>query len=601
MLAGRRVARSKSASQVTPERAYGEIIEWYDDRLANVRPPQGLAWQPVTVGPTWRYENGWVLPEYTLGWRVLAWCGRWLTDKYGQPWQFTPEQARFVLWYYALDPETRARGYAQFMYHSAVFQRLKGHGKDPLAACLAAASALAEVTFDQWDGDVPIGREEPSAWVQVVAVSQEQTKNTMRLFPSLIPEPTRRHYGVQIGKLYVYALGDTRQIEAVTSSPLAIEGGRPTLVVRNETQNWNSANGGHEMAGAIEGNVAKSQDATARILDICNAYRPGEDSVAERVRDAWEATQGEDAEAIDFGLMYDSLEAPPEAPLTADAAPSVVESIRGDSIWLSTERIVDSILNLTNSPSESRRKWYNQIVAAEDARFDPLKLKICESRERLQPGDEIVMFGDGSKSDDATGLVACRVSDGLVQVLHVQHPTKRQLVDRFAMSLAVRDAFATYKVIAFWFDPAHLRDEDAEGDERFWHPTVDDWALTYGRKLKHWAVLSGPMRHAILWDMVLPSHQQAFTAGVEQLDEDIESGAFRYASSGALERHMKQARRLPNRWGVSMQKDHRESAKKIDLAVCVAGARLLWRYHQLSKIAAKVKGAPGEGRVVVMS
>src|SRR5690606_16313611 len=115
--------------------------------------------------------------------------------------------------------------------------------------------------------------------------------------------------------------------QAVASSVMAIEGPRPTLVGRNETQNWNASNGGHDLAGAIEGNVAKSPGAAARILDVCNAYRPGEDSVAERTREGWEATQGDDARAMDYGLLYDSLEAPPEAPLTADAAPDVVRSI----------------------------------------------------------------------------------------------------------------------------------------------------------------------------------------------------------------------------------------------------------------------------------
>jgi hypothetical protein len=240
------------------------------------------------------------------GWRVLAWCGVWLRDKTGKPWQFTPEQTRFLLWYFAVD-ET-----GDFVYHSAVLQRLKGWGKDPLAACIAVAAMFAEVTFDHWDGDRPVGREEPNAWVQLVAVAQEQTQNTMKLFPSLISPEARHYYGIQVGKLNVWGLNDTRQIQAVTSSPLTIEGGRPTLIVRNETQNWNSSNGGHEMAGAIEGNAAKSEDGAARMLDICNAYRPGEDSVAERTREGWEKIQG--GSQADFGLLYDSLEAPRRRP-----------------------------------------------------------------------------------------------------------------------------------------------------------------------------------------------------------------------------------------------------------------------------------------------
>jgi hypothetical protein len=37
------------------------------------------------------------------------------------------------------------------------------------------------------------------------------------------------------------------------------------------------------------------------------------------------------------------------------------------------------------------------------------------------------------------------------------------------------------------------------------------------------------------------------------------------------------ARRRPNKWGVSLGKEHRESARKVDLAVCAVGARMLRR------------------------
>ena len=168
-----------------------------------------------------------------------------------------------MFWYDAIDEQ------GDFLFHSAVLQRLKGWGKDPVGACLAASAAFGEVTFDHWDNDSPVAREELNAWVQVVAVSQEQTKNTMKLFPSLISPEARKHYGIQVGKTTLYGLGDTRQIEAVTSNPLSIEGGRPTQIIRNETQNWNSSNGGHDMAGVMEGNAAKRDiDTPARILDI---------------------------------------------------------------------------------------------------------------------------------------------------------------------------------------------------------------------------------------------------------------------------------------------------------------------------------------------
>jgi len=610
------MARSGSAAAQVPDAdiEYREIIRWYEDQLANSAPPTDLEWEPVRIGPTWQYENGWVLPAATLGWRNLAWAGLRLKNKHGGPWVYTLEQARFLLWFWALD------GSGEFTYHSATLQRLKGWGKDPIAACVSSTDICSEdAAFDHWNGDIPVGREQPNAWVQIAAVAQVQTQNTMKLFPSLLPLETRRKYGIQIGKLNVWAKGDEAQIEAVTSNPLALEGGRPTLIIRNEPQNWVSSNGGHEMAGAIEGNAAKSEDGAARMLDICNAYRPGSDSVGQRSREGWEKTQGsrcerhaddtdwpakcrdcQPPEQADYGVMYDSLEAPPEAPLTAEAAPSVIEAIRGDSTWLNIRRIIKSILNPLNSASESRRKWYNQITAMEDDRFDPLKVRLCETVDTLQPGDEIVMFGDGSKSDDASGLVACRMSDGLTQVLHVQQPRKKKLVDRAAYSLAVADAMTAYKVVAFWFDPSHAKDDDAEGEESFWMPSCDEWMRLYGRRLKFWATRSGDKKHAIVFDMASPVKQALFVPAVERMETDIDNGEFRFAKSGWLKRHLTNAKRHPGKFGVSMRKENRESAKKIDLAVCAVGARMLWRLVQLDRVNTTRKKAPGKGRVIAL-
>ena len=592
MPAGQSVARSKSVVLASADSEFTEIIGWYADMLARTVPPVDLVWEPVKIGPTWQWENGWTLPRYSLGWRVLGWCGKWLRDKYGNPWQFTPEQTRFVLWFFALDES------GDFTYHSAVLQRLKGWGKDPVAACLAVAGCFAEVSFDHWANEVPVGRDEPNAWVQIVAVSQEQTKNTMKLFPSLIPPETRLRYGIQIGKLNVYGLGDTRQIEAVTASPLAVEGGRPTLIVRSETQFWLTANGGHDMAGAIEGNAAKSENGAARMLDICNAFRPGEDSVGEGVREAWEATQGEDARAMDFGLLYDSLEAPPGAPLSADAAPDVVKSIAGDSTWLDVKpngRIIKSILNPANPASESRRKWYNQITATEDSWLTPQEFDACADKRTVEAGDRIFMFFDGGKNDDATALLGCRESDGYVFTIGVwQRPPRAKdwIVDRTAVDLRGREAFALWTVVGAWADPSDTRDD--ESGERFWESILDGWADDFGDSLEMWAVEKGDHRHAVIWDMRNPRNLQTFTEHAERFVTDVVNADMPHDGSERLKQHVRNARRRPNRFGVGLGKEHRESSRKIDAAVCAVGARMMWR---LFKIRSKQVETPRSGEV----
>jgi len=558
-------------------------IRWWKLELAAVAPPVDLEWEPIKVGPTWQWDNGWAIPEKSLGWNVLAWCAVWLRDKTGGPWIFTPEQARFILWYYALDEN------GDFLYHSAVLQRLKGWGKDPIAACIALAECFAHVRFSHWDDDgEPVGREEPNAWVQIVAVSQEQTKNTFKLFPGLVSVEARKHYRIQVGKTNVYGLDDTRQIEAVTSSPMAIEGGRPTLTIRAETQNWNSSNGGHDMAGAMEGNAAKSEGGAARMLDICNAFRPGEESVGEKAREAWEQTQGDDA-IDDYGVLYDSLEAPPEAPLTAEEAPAVVRSIAGDSYWLDTRprgRIVKSILNPQNPASESRRKWYNQITAVEESWADPQEFKACERESDLAARSELVLFLDGSKSDDSTALVGCRVSDGRVFAMKVwQKPPRAGAgahapawrVDRHDVDLEVTRCFNTYRVVGFWVDPSDARDD--ETGERYWENLCDEWASRYGRRLRLKAVRTGDAKHPIIWDMRSKVRTKQFTEAAERTQTDISNGDLTYAPHPLLEQHVRNARRSPNEHGISLSKEHRESARKVDAAVAMVGARLMWRFY----------------------
>jgi hypothetical protein len=488
-----------------------------------------------------------------------------------------------------------------------MLQRLKGWGKDPVAAAVAAGSLHAPVVFDSWEGDRPVGRDEPDAWTQVCAVSQEQTKNTMKFFPSLIAVEAQRYYGIQIGKLNVWSDGDRRQIEAVTSSSAAIEGGRPKQIIRNEIQNWDSSNGGHEMAGAIEGNAAKAEvEAPARILDIFNAYRPGRDSVAERARIGWEEAQGDDAIRVEYGVLLDSLEANPKAPLTAADAPAVVESIRGDSTWLDTRpngRIIKSILNPSNSASESRRKWYNQITGTDDAWVEPAWVDGCEDATlSLADNDQVAVFGDGSKSGDDTGLLACRLGDGALFTLHHQHPGRDdtghdRIVDRNAVDAAVIDMFDRLTVVAFWFDPSHAKDDDATDDDRFWWPLVDDWHRRYGKKLKLWSTATGTNRHAIAFDMLKPSAQQLFQPAVSQLADDMKAGAVAHHGGATLKRHMKNAKCHDGRYGKTIAKETRSSPRKIDLAVCAVGARMLRRQFLMTK----KTGTPGKGRVLALN
>ena len=76
----------------------------------------------------------------SLGWECLAWIEENLAQpdcaEY-QPLVLTPEQARFILRYYKLDPETGQR-----VYTRGILSRPKGWGKSPIMGAIGALEAL---------------------------------------------------------------------------------------------------------------------------------------------------------------------------------------------------------------------------------------------------------------------------------------------------------------------------------------------------------------------------------------------------------------------------------------------------------------------------
>ncbi|MEH0627795.1 terminase [Streptomyces stelliscabiei] len=569
--------------------------------------------EPFTLGPTWKRgpDGRFLLPEYTLGWHCLSWTKTYLQHYVGRAWQFTPEQARLTLWWYAMDPVTN-----RFLWRDGVLQRLKGWGKDPVKATWAGFEFVGPCRFDgvadegnEWGvpPGQPLGAQHPAAWVQIAAVSQDQTRNTMTLFPSIFTKRAIEEYRIDLGKEIIYADKGRARIEAVTSSPRALEGGRPTFTSMGETHHWLESNSGHEMAAVIERNATKSADGQSRTLADTNAFEPGEDSVAERTRDAYEAAEA--GRAVDTGLFYDTLEAPPEAKLTEAWIEPTLRAVRGDSTWLDIERLKASILDVRNPPSRSRRFWYNQIAAAEDAWMARYEWDACKREDlALADGDEVVLFFDGSKSDDATGLCACRMSDGLVTALGVwQKPANWPApntpgfvpyrVPRDEVHGVVENAFARFKVLAFFADPGAGQDDD--DGEMYWDSYIDTWGQTWGPKLALRSVLSGPKAHAVRWDMRDSRNQETFTEAVKRTHADVLERTLFHDGHKVLRTHVINARRRTNRWGVTIGKEHRESARKIDLAVCMVGARMLRRMILNSPKRAKKRTA-GKGRVVVL-
>ncbi|AOQ26907.1 terminase large subunit [Streptomyces phage Lorelei] len=523
------------------------------------------ALEPDFLGPTWQKDafGQWVLPKHTLGWQIAGWCAQWLRAEDGGPWKFTKEQLRFVLHWYAVDSTGR------FTARKGVLQRLKGWGKDPLLAVLCLVELVGPSRFSHWDENgEPVGEPHPQAWVQVTAVNQSQTTNTMSLIPSLMSDAFKAHFDIKDGAVLIRANGGKQRLEAVTSSYRALEGKRTTFTLLNETHHWVSGNNGHKMYETIDGNATKKD---SRYLAITNAYLPGEDSVAERMRESYMKIA--EGRAMDVGFLYDSVEAHAKTPLTPDALRIVIPKIRGDAIWLNVDSIIQSVLDTTIAPSRSRRMWLNQIVAEEDALYGPAEWDVLRNDAlTLQPGDEIVLGFDGGKTHDATALVAIRVRDMAAFLLGLwEKPDGPQgenwEVPRWEVDSEVHSAFKQFKVQAFYADVA------------LWESYISEWSETYGDSL---AVKSPVGRDAIGFDM--RSSLKLVTMAHERLMRTIFDKKLAHDGDRSLRRHALNARRRTNNYGVSFGKESRESPRKVD-----AYAALMLAHEALYDLRARGK------------
>src|SRR5699024_5538340 len=140
-----------------------------------------------------------------------------------------------------------------------------------------------------WDADgEPVGRPHPSPRVAIAAVSEGQAKETLRVARWMVSAALVQDFGVDIGQVAITGLQGRAQIDLISASFRSAEGKPISFAIYDESHHWVPGNRGTELYDTLEGNVAKGGHGLSRRLHITNAYLPGEDSVAERTRRAYE-------------------------------------------------------------------------------------------------------------------------------------------------------------------------------------------------------------------------------------------------------------------------------------------------------------------------
>jgi phage terminase large subunit-like protein len=515
----------------------------------------------------------------TLGFQVLDWMSAYLaapdrTDY--EPFVPTREQAQFILNFYALDPVSGRR-----RFRRAVLSRPKGWGKSPLLAAIACAEAMAPVVPAGWDANgQPVARpwdEMRTPWVQLAAVSEDQTRNAWAPLLEMLREGPAIDAYPGLEPMETFVNLPRGRIEFVTSAATSREGNRPTFCVLDQTEEWKPSNGGVRLAATIRRNLGKTNGAS---IESPNAYEPGTDSVAEA--SAEYAAKIREGRMRDDGLLLDHREWPAETDMTErESLLAGLVVAYGDSAatvggWVDLERIVAEIYDPATNPQDARRYYGNQITHASDSWLTQPEWASClDAAKVVADSDQVVLGFDGSRkrSDavtDATALIGCRVADGhLFEIATWEQPSgvagRDWQVPATEVDAAVRGAFKRYRVVGMYADPA------------LWESYIAAWEAAFVSRLR----VRSTREHPIEWWMT-GGRASASVRALEQFHSAVVDGELTHDGSFALTRHVLNARRRVSRSGVQIAKEFPESARKIDAAVA---AVLAWQ-ARLDAIAA---------------
>lgn len=501
----------------------------------------------------------------TLGWGVIDFLqgNLGMPDGKGGPLRLTSEQARIILELYRVDqmPDGRLRR----RYRRAAIMTPKGWGTSPVLAMLTIAECMADVLpIELLDDGTVIG--EPwsnrrTVYGQVAAVSERQTGNVWNVLVEMLSDGDALDNipGLEVYDTYV-RLPNRGKIEAITSAPTSAEGEKPVIVAMDQTEAWFKSNGGIKLAAALRRNAGKVGGIT---VEGPNAFTPGDESVAEETFTTYQKVL--EGKARSKGVLVVYREAAPETDLSdRESLHKGLISVYGDACqWIDLDRLIEEIWDTGTDPDDARRFYLNQMTQATDAWVGRDEWMACyQSRglSDLVDGELITLGFDGSRKrekgvTDATGLVACRLSDGkLFTVATWEQPEGPDgdswEVPLSEVDLVVRDSFRRFKVIGFFGDPAK------------WESYMDTWEADFGAQLK---VKSAP-NHAIrFW--VSGAGQAKFVSSLRRFHDSIIDKELIHAGDPVLTRHVLNSRRRSGRYGIAIAKATPDSPNKIDCAI----------------------------------
>lgn len=537
--------------------------------------------------------------------RSLGYLAVWFIENFvvhgrgdiaGQPIVYGDEYAGFIIDCYALD--TRGRR----LYDSAFFSRPKGTDKSGVAAALVQFEAFGPCRFDGWaeGGETytflgktytyapgePMGRPVTQPIIRILATEEGQTGNVYdSVYFNLTNEDAPlnalvKAYGVDAGltRVVLSKASGGGSIEPMSSGAASKDGGLETFVVFDESHLYNLPRL-KEMHATVTRNLRKRKKlAEPWYIETTTMYQPGEDSVAEdtyrladliaegrtrRQRMLFDHRWGELGEAQQQSDESDEQYEKRIAEAFADAY--------GDAAaWNDVADMLDAFFDPRNNENQQRRYFLNSLVEAENSwlkitHWNDIGLKerikaLARSGEKLSwrppaRGEKITLGFDGSRSDDATALVACRISDGYVWPILIEEPpdsedAKDWTVDQLKVDKHVRATFEKFDVVGFFADPP------------YWQDYVDAWDKDFGDQVK----VRGTRDKGLHF---YTNNHKTMAMAIERAHTAIVTNQVIHGNDLQLSRHVMNARRWERNTGDVIGKDKRGSKNKMDAAMAM--------------------------------
>lgn len=363
---------------------------------------------------------------------------------------------------------------------------------------------------------------------------------------------------VQRGYRQIRSLADTSRIRVLAADVDTADGVRPTLALVDELHRHRSAalyGVFRDGLGPRNGRMITISTAGDRETSPLGQMR----AVARHLEDRKHSGAYMHARSPDsaFALHEWSLSE------TDDVHDMKIVKRANPASWQTIEELQER----HDSPSTLPWQWARfacGLWASESIWWlDPEQWQGAITEDRLEARDQITLGFDGARIGDATALIACRVSDGLIQPLAIwEDPADGRPweVPGGEVDTAISEAFERYRVVRAYFDPP------------LWQTEIDDWAREYGEVVMRFATKRGRMIDA-----------------VERFRTDLAGDRVHHTGDEQLTRHALNAQTREVRGGYWLAKPGATPADKIDAAVASV---LAWEAR--ADVIASGEGSPGE-------